>query len=191
MFLPSRNKRRIAVGLYHRNKLSLGEHRTKLSYDAYHWGILIRPKFPDENGRVTCNVYDATDMSVTDPVNHVDLNPDHDWFFRVQNQIDPNAQGRLIGCVIVGKLPNHVSDVAVEEMLRHIPLPVKDASPRESCVTWALAALHAFQRQGWAWQFDMAEFKDWTLSYGDECMKNLGEENICEYNGHSTSSYHQ
>lgn len=184
--IPSRKKRRIVIALYHRNRLSLGENRVNLNHSAYHWGILIKPKLPDADGRVACNAYDATDMSVTDPVNHVDLNPNHDWFFRAQNQIDPNAQGRLIGCIIVGKLPKHLSDATVEEMLRDVALPVKDASPRESCVTWALEALSAFQREEWAWQFDTDEFKDWALNYGDQCMQNLGKENVCEYNGDSS-----
>jgi hypothetical protein len=59
--MMTRNKRRVVVALYHRDRLSLGDNRKRLGYEAYHWGILIMPKKPRTGGRLDCNAYDATD----------------------------------------------------------------------------------------------------------------------------------
>ncbi|CAH0056352.1 unnamed protein product [Clonostachys solani] len=179
-----RNKRRVVIALYHRNRLSLGNNRPRLGYEAYHWGILIIPRRSLEARRLPlCSAYDATDFSVIDPKTREDLNPNHDWLFRAQHDIDPSATGRLIGRIIVGKLPNHVSKSNLDTLLADVPLPAKDASPPQSCVTWALAALGALQNAGLAWSFDIKPFQDWALAYGDRCMVDLGLSNVCEYKG--------
>lgn len=179
-----RNKRRVVIALYHRGRLSLGDNRQRLGYESYHWGILIMPKHPREGHRLPLSsAYDATDILVIDPETHEDLNPNLDWFFRTQHDIDPSATGQLIGRIIVGKLPNHVSKSNLDTLLADVPLPAKDASPPQSCVTWALAALSALQNAGLAWTFDIEPFKDWALAYGDRCMVNMGHSNVCEYKG--------
>ena len=180
--MVTRNKRRIVVALYHRDRLSLGDNRKRLGYEAYHWGILVMPKKPPRtDGRPGCNAYDATDITVTDPKTRRDLNPDNDWFFRPQHHINPSSTGRLIGRIIVGKLPRNVADSDIDNLLAEVPLPVKDASPTQSCVSWALGALSALQASGLAWSFDVGQFRDWALAYGDRCMANLGADNVCEY----------
>lgn len=178
--MRSRNKRRVVVALYHRNKLSIGDNRTRLGYEAYHWGILIMPKASSGDDLI-CNAFDATDMVVVDPETRQNLNPNHDWFFRAQHDIDPAATGRMVGCIIVGKLPKNVSDSTIESLLGEVPLPVMNASPPQSCVTWALGALSSLQDAGLAWKFDVGTFQDWVLAYGDQCMTHLGSTNICEY----------
>ncbi|CAG9954818.1 unnamed protein product [Clonostachys rosea f. rosea IK726] len=134
------------------------------------------PKHPREGHRLPLSsAYDATDILVIDPETHEDLNPNLDWFFRTQHDIDPSATGQLIGRIIVGKLPNHVSKSNLDTLLADVPLPAKDASPPQSCVTWALAALSALQNAGLAWTFDIESFKDWALAYGDRCMGRRSE----------------
>lgn len=181
-----RNKRRVVIALYHRDRLSLGDSRTRLGYEAYHWGILIMPKrhqakLPSTNRPQDCNAYDATDMTALDPKTGHDLNPNLDWFFRPQHHIDPAATGRLIGRIIIGKLPKHVADSDIDRLLAEVPLPIKDASPPQSCVTWALDALSALQTAGLAWSFDGDQFKDWALDYGHRCMADMSPDNVCEY----------
>jgi hypothetical protein len=46
---------------------------------------------------------------------------------------------------------------------------------------WAIGALEALQMASMAWDFDLDEFKGWTLAYGDKCMANMGMTNLCEY----------
>ncbi|VUC31696.1 unnamed protein product [Clonostachys rosea] len=175
-----RNKRRVMLALYHRGRLSLGDNRIRLGYRSYHWGIIISPKNA-RPGHPVCNSYDATDAFVIDPITGQDLNPNLDWFFRAQHDINPSATGQLIGRIIVGKLPNDVTDSEIDALLATVPLPVQDASPSESCVTWALVALSTLQASGFAWSFDIKEFQDWALAYGDQCMKNIGADSVCEY----------
>ena len=183
-----RNKRRVVVALYHRDRLSLGDNRPRLGYEAYHWGILIMPKPPKPPTPTPtpttisfCNAYDATDCTVIDPKTRQDLNPNHDWIFRAQHHIDPAATGRLIGRIIVGKLPKHVSDSDIDKLLAEVPLPVKDALPPQSCVAWALGVLSALLAAGLVWSLGVAEFKDWALAYGDRCMADMSPDNVCEY----------
>jgi hypothetical protein len=177
-----RNKRRVVIALYHRNSHSLKENRAKLGYEAYHWGVLIMPKETrNDRHHHHCNAYDATDMAVIDPKTGENSNPHMDWFFRPQHDIDPFANGRLIGRIIVGKLPKNVTGDEIDKLLAAVPLPVRDADPRQSCVTWALDALSTLQASGWAWGFDIGQFKDWALAYGDQCMANMGSDNITQY----------
>ncbi|KAM5358063.1 hypothetical protein ACJZ2D_015638 [Fusarium nematophilum] len=143
-----RNKRRVVIALYHRDRFSLGDNRTRLGYEAYHWGIIIMPKHPINGRDLDCNAYDATDIAVIDPKTRRDLNPNLDWFFRPQHHIDPSATGRLIGRII-------------------------------SCVTWALGALSVLQASGLAWSFDVGQFQDWALAYGDQCMASPSPDNVC------------
>lgn len=188
-----RNKRRVAIALYHRGRLSLGDERTRLGYEAYHWGILIMSKHGISNKKLDCDAYDATDMAVNNPETRENLNPSHDWFFRSQRRIDPSGTGRMIGRIIVGKLPDGDcdSDDGIETLLRDkVPLPIKDASPPQSCVTWTLGALSVLQAAGLAWEFDVGRFQDWALAYGDQCMANLGSDNICEYPGRLPGAAH-
>ncbi|KAM5349299.1 hypothetical protein ACJ41O_005806 [Fusarium nematophilum] len=174
-----RNKRRVVIALYHRDRFSLGDNRTRLGYEAYHWGIIIMPKHPINGRHLDCNAYDATDIAVIDPKTRRDLNPNLDWFFRPQHHIDPSATGRLIGRIIVGKLPKHISDSTVDALLAEVPLPTKNASPPQSCVTWALGALSVLQASGLAWSFDVGQFQDWALAYGDQCMASPSPDNVC------------
>lgn len=187
--MNKRNKRRVAIALYHRDRLSLGANRAKLGFEAYHWGILVMPKqSTSSTSRRTrrrhplkCNAYDATDLPIIDPITRQDSNPNLEWFFRPQHGIDPSATGRLIGRVIVGKLPPTTTDSDIDALLGKVPLPVKDASPPESCVTWAIRALGSLQAAGLAWQFDLDEFRDWALAYGDRCMANMGPDHVYEF----------
>lgn len=191
-----RNKRRVAIALYHRNKLSLGESRVALGHGAYHWGVIVMPK-PERRANLRpsatvvstdnqplCDAFDATDAIVMDPETGRNLNPSLDWYFRAQHGIDPFANGRLIGRVIVGKVPKHFSDSTIDSLLANIALPVKDASPRQNCVSWTLDALSSLQAAGIARTFDVDQFKTWALAYADECMANLGSNNVCEYPQH-------
>lgn len=183
------NKRRVVIALYHRGGLSLGDNRQRLGYESYHWGILIMPKHPPEGHCLPpCSAYNATDNIVIDPETHEDLNPNLDWLFRTQHGIDPSARGQLIGRIIVGKLPNHVSTSDLDTLLAGVPLPSKDASPPQSCVTWTLAALGALQNAGLVWNFDIETFRDWALAYGDRCMIDMSLSNVREYKGVESNS---
>src|SRR5688572_962341 len=108
----TRNKRRVVLALYHRGRLSLGDNRARFGYEAYHWTILITRKHTHSK----CNAYDAADIATLDPTTGDDLNPNRNWVFRAQHDIDPAANGKLIGRVSVGKLPKGTSDDTLDAL---------------------------------------------------------------------------
>ncbi|KAM5349316.1 hypothetical protein ACJ41O_005823 [Fusarium nematophilum] len=172
------NKRRLVVTLHHRDEFSLGDHRQNLCYEAYHWGIMIMPKTSKGSD---CNAYDASDASDIDPETRQLRNTNLEWWFRAKRGVNPERSGRLLGRIVIGKIPNNISDHAVEDLLRGIPLPVKNAHPPQSCVTWTLNAIVALQDAGLAWSFDLDKFRDWALAYADQCLKKPKPGDLREY----------
>ncbi|KAF1821259.1 uncharacterized protein K489DRAFT_270406 [Dissoconium aciculare CBS 342.82] len=132
------------VAVFHRGALSLGaENRQNLGEAIYHWAILIRPK--DISHLKESIVVDATDGVRQDPVTDKDLNPTHEWFFRVREGFDPLATANFLGAVNIGTLPRAPSIARIREMLEGLPLPRKDRRPFENCVSWAKQAIVMMQ----------------------------------------------
>lgn len=158
----------VALALHHRDKFSHGRSRRIFGYEAYHWGVIIMPE--DSQGR-NCHAFDATDASRIDPVTFRMDNPSMDWRFRVKENVDPALSIKLIGRIVIGQIPDGVSSDELRTFFERVELPVKNRDPQQSCVTWAMNAIRALQRQGWARDFDIDQFRDAALSYADERMK--------------------
>jgi hypothetical protein len=165
------DKRQVFVTLHCRDEASLGENRQRFGYAAYHWGILISPKF--STGRDCC-AYDVTNAAHPDPVTRVDFNPDRNWFFRATTNVNPMASTRLLGRVMIGKVPCATGYLDVENLLRSIPLPEKDAIPEQNCVTWVMAVIQKLQYVNIAQQFDLNKFMDYALEYADQRIGDPG-----------------
>ena len=161
-------ERQIAVALDHRDNLSRGQMRRHLGYEAYHWRIASMP----EGTQAECAVFDATDASRINPVTWRMDNPNMDWWFRAEINVDPAASTKLLGFIVIGAVPAEVSSTGLKDFFRQVPLPVKNTHPQQSCVTWAVDAMLALQRKGWAWAFDIDQFKAWALEYADESLEN-------------------
>lgn len=164
------------VTIHHRDEMSLGENRSRLGYEAFHWGILIAPKGskgPD------CTAYDVSDGAIPDPNTRQDLNPERNWFFRPKERVDPIRSGRLIGRVLIGKVPNHISDAQIQTILVAVPLPIKNTT--ESCVTWTSAAIRSLQNNGIAKQFDIDRFMGRALTLADEWLAKPKSDNLYDY----------
>lgn len=160
--------RLVALALNHRDNFSHGRSRQVFGYEAYHWAIMIMPE-PSQGQ--DCCVFDATDASEIDPVTFRMNNPSMDWWFRVKENVDPTLIDKLIGRIVIGEVPGGVSSADLRRLFEGVELPVKNRHPQQSCVTWALNAIRALQRQGWVWEFEIDPFKDIALSYADERMK--------------------
>ncbi|OAG35750.1 hypothetical protein AYO21_10067 [Fonsecaea monophora] len=145
-------KARVRVVIRHRDEFSHGDSRKQLGQAAYHWGILIQPKNPKG---FDSNVYDVTDATVPDPITRVDLNPNHDWRIRSKMSVNPMHSGRLLGRVMIGKVPSHITIEGIDDILRQVPLPIKSSTPVQNCVNWVLAAIEVMQKQGLAEAFDV------------------------------------
>ncbi|KAF7558418.1 hypothetical protein G7046_g5738 [Stylonectria norvegica] len=144
----------IALALYDRGQLSVGNARRILGYEAYHWGIIVMPE-PSQGQ--DCDVFEATDASEIDPVTFRMTNPSMDWWFRVKGPDDPGLSDQL-------------SATELKAFFEEVRLPVKNIDPQQSCVTWVEDAISTLQRQGWVRDFELVRFKQWALSYADERM---------------------
>ncbi|KAK2751753.1 hypothetical protein FQN55_009194 [Onygenales sp. PD_40] len=133
--------------------MSLREGIRKM-YGAYHWGVLLAPK--KSNG---CDntAYDVSDGVRLDSETGQDLNPERDWFFRIKNDVNPLESGRLIGRVMIGKVPPQTTKSDLESILRGVALPDKESGER--CRHWVWNALSILQNASVIPNFDIGKFK--------------------------------
>jgi hypothetical protein len=172
------NKRRLMVSIYHRDECSLGQNRNRLGSAAFHWAIFVRPKNSKGND---VRIIDVTDSPIVDPQTLQDLNPSHDWRFRVKPQVDPSKTTRILGAIMIGKLPNSMSFAELDGMLSKLPLPVHNARPEQNCVSWVQAAIETLQRAGVAEQFDIRKFMDFAIKFADRRIPKGGEYESINY----------
>lgn len=85
------------------------------TYGAYHWGVLLAPKKSNGSDNIAYNVSDGIRL---DSETGQDLNSERDWFFRIKNKVNPLDSGRLIGRVMIGKVPAQTTDDVLENILR-------------------------------------------------------------------------
>lgn len=167
------------VTIHHRGQLSLGDNRARLGNSAYHWGILIQPKKP-KLGRDSSAAYDVSDAAKPDPATRRDLNPNYDWHVRAKRDANnPFVSGNLLGRVMIGKVPNHITDADIEDLLGKIPLPVKNTE--QNCVTWTLAAIQALQKERLAEDFDVNQFMIKALELADEWLRDPNPDHVYNY----------
>ncbi|KAI9036452.1 serine threonine protein kinase [Aspergillus affinis] len=153
-----RNKRQVWVSLHSRGALSLGSNRTQLGHAAFHWGILVSLKV---SSGADCHAYDVTDNLLIDPNSRTNLNPHNGWRFRHNPNEDPERNPRILGMVMIGKVPNDVPYDDIEARLASLPLPDKDVQPVQNRVTWTMAAIGKLQEIGVAEMFDISD--SWTM----------------------------
>ena len=146
--------------------------RQVFGYEAYHWAMLFVPE--QSEGRDHW-VFEATDATEIDPVTFRMNNPTMDWWFRYKLDADPELSSKILGIIILGQTPDGLSFDEMKDILSGVPMPVRNMNPQQSCVTWVENAIRTLQGRGWISEFDMDQFKDWALDYGDERMK--GAEN--------------
>ncbi|RMZ76315.1 hypothetical protein DV738_g4993, partial [Chaetothyriales sp. CBS 135597] len=166
------------VTIHHRDQLSLGNNREALGLSAFHWGILIQPKNPKGNDS---HAFDVSDASIPDPLTRRDLNPNHDWHFRPKLAVNPLLSGRLLGRIMIGKVPKDFTDDAIEALLKTVPLPVKNATPNQNCATWIVAAIQLLQDRGLAEPFNVSDFMSKALALGDQWLGNPSPNNTHNY----------
>ncbi|OOG00696.1 hypothetical protein ASPCADRAFT_125706 [Aspergillus carbonarius ITEM 5010] len=162
--MAAKDKRRVYIILHQRGALSFGVNRRRLGYAAYHWGIIAPPK--ESTGR-DCYLFDVFDGHMIDPATNIDRNPSLVWKRRSRSNINPNLSGSLVAQIMIGKVPNDVTFQQMDASLNTLPVPRKGILPEENCVTWIRLAIGKLQEEGWAEQFDIDRFLDFSLAYAD------------------------
>ncbi|KAN0079708.1 hypothetical protein V8E54_004922 [Elaphomyces granulatus] len=159
--------------MYFRDELSIGQYQ-----NSYHWGILIRPKYP--SGHDT-HAFDITNGVRLDGKTRTDLNPNRDWYFRLNEHVNPANNTHILGGIMVGKVPHEVTISQIEDILRPVPLPVKGAMPKETCATWVKAAIQALQEAELVEKFDVDGFMAHAQDFANKRMAKGGPPEYINY----------
>ncbi|EDN06235.1 predicted protein [Histoplasma mississippiense (nom. inval.)] len=165
------NKKRLFISIHHRDEMSLQEGIRK-TYGAYHWGVLLAPKKSNSRDNIAYDVSDSVQLDET----RQDLNSERDWFFRIKNNVNPLDSGRLVGRVMIGKVPPQTTENDLETILRGVALPDKESGER--CRHWVWNAISTLQNESVIPNFDIEEFKVWILDYANQCLANPSPSNL-------------
>lgn len=171
-------QRSLAIPMFHRDNLSHGKSRQVLSYGAYHWGILV---VSESNDAPICDAYDATDSAEIDPVTWRMSNPTMDWWLRIRTDFNFETDEKLLGHVIIGHVPEDVSNEHLKQLFEAILLPVKNTHPQQSCVIWAVDAVSEIRTKGWAWDFDVEELQNFVLAFADRRLEERDDRKCVAY----------
>ncbi|KAF2734190.1 hypothetical protein EJ04DRAFT_564470 [Polyplosphaeria fusca] len=152
------NKDRVFVAIYTRpgsSELdSLNSTRSKAKAQKYHWGIWIEPK----NGNGSGTSFDLEDSitfsSTTNPFG---------WRFHIDEH--SSLPPRMLGRIMIGKVPETLKVTDVGRALKLVPLPSDPQSPIADVVVWLKAAIEELQQVGCAETFPIDTFIDDALSH--------------------------
>ncbi|KFY18728.1 hypothetical protein V491_04723 [Pseudogymnoascus sp. VKM F-3775] len=145
-------KCRIYVASYIRDGISSRyELEPQYGYAMYHWGIWVEPKGGRGKGR-------SFHVIEHEPMNSARGPIPGGWKFELHPE-DGSTNLRLVGRLMIGKLPSGKGYDDMEGFLSKLPLP-REATD-ENCISWVKVAVQAFQKlepQPWAESFDVDGF---------------------------------
>jgi len=127
MFSSNSNKRRLYIAFFHRAP-------TEANPLPYHTALLVTPKNPDAES-------DNKDSRLFHVVNRIDSSTREDTWCFEQREMRSRTQ-KLAGVMLLGKVPNGISDKDIENILANVPrkkLVRDDRSWR--CRHWVWEAL--------------------------------------------------
>ncbi|KID70301.1 uncharacterized protein G6M90_00g085290 [Metarhizium brunneum] len=151
-------KYRVSVAGFRRDGISDDPSlETTYGHAMYHWGIWVEPKNTPGAGRLY-HVEEHPSMNSAEGV------IPGGWKMEPRNS-DAQSSRRLIGRIMIGKLPAGKGYREIEALLRQVPAPVEGSS--ENCITWTMNAIRLLQGQEptpWAEEFNVEEFMDHAYS---------------------------
>jgi hypothetical protein len=157
--LAMKHKRQIMVALFAREGHCFSQDRRnnhQFEHNDFLWSIIIRPKRPQGHDS------DCFDIRHTgsEPVRRNQPKPKGHWQFRAITQYEPSKDHRLLGQLMIGKIPHEVSYIEIMELLKSIDHPRKDAEHHENGINWIRTAIRHLQMTGIGEEFDVDEFLD-------------------------------
>lgn len=69
-------------------------------------------------GRGACT---SSDGARPDPMTRQDINPNRDWHLRAKLGVSAILSGCLLGKVMVGRVPENVTDAEIEALIKEVP----------------------------------------------------------------------
>lgn len=166
------NKPQIYIAALYRNN------RHAPTDAKFHGFVLVRPKKyvrwePMSIYKpMECSFIDVTDAIVQHEDGTFDANVEGKWRFRARHEVDVLMEGRLVGAVMVGKIPRGKDVRDLKRVLGRVDVPVRGRLPRENCWSWVVDGMKRLQREGWIGGGDV---EGWV-----ERVKMLGERTIQE-----------
>ncbi|KAF2141288.1 uncharacterized protein K452DRAFT_37620 [Aplosporella prunicola CBS 121167] len=170
----------ILIGLHYRGRLSLGEHRARLGFAAFHWSIIIvgTPSDPHKIHR-----FDVTDGFIFND-DGTDANPTRDWIFQHQTTNSLAEITRYLGAVRVGKVlaPRMSAAEELKLFFEALPLPRKENAEGEeeqeqNCVSWVRAAVRALETSAWCQlaeqPLNLDDLMGFALTHADTRIRDL------------------
>jgi hypothetical protein len=121
--------------------------KLKTTPSQYHWSIWIEPKRAPDTG---------TSFALADSLPHASVANPFGWRLEVNHHAAPPP--RMLGRIMIGKVPEDVSRESIEEALREVPLPCDPGSRVSDGADWIQGALDVLQGCGAAETFSIEAF---------------------------------
>lgn len=153
------DKRRVFVGICHRDELSLKENRERLGSAAYHWSIIVAPKGVQKSDTMSCDVYEVTN------------GVSRGWWLRHTNA-KPQLSSTFLCMIMIGKIPNTVDPTQLTNTLISLPFPNRHL-PNQGCLWWTMQAVGRLQSLGLAENFAIKKLEAKGVEHADESLKEL------------------
>ncbi|KAH7117574.1 hypothetical protein B0J11DRAFT_87998 [Dendryphion nanum] len=156
------NKDRVFIAIYrHPHDSELTSLSSRPKAQRYQWGIWVEPKNSTGQGTSFDLEDSAAFSSVANPFGwrlHID---DHKYL-----------PTRMLGRIMIGKMPEGTNGSDVAEILKAVPLPSDPGSIIEDGVAWIRAAIEELQDMGGAESFSVDTFIDDALGHAVSWQKN-------------------
>lgn len=152
-------KYRVSVAGFVRDGISNNPSlETTYGHAMYHWGIWVEPKGSEGPGRL----YDVEEHQ---PMNSAEGPIPGGWKSGLRDS-NFNTNYRLIGRIMIGKLPAGKGYHEIEALLNQVPVPVNGT--QEDCIVWTKNVIRSLQGRDsttpWAEKFNVDDFMDHAYS---------------------------
>ncbi|OQE24389.1 hypothetical protein PENSTE_c007G03902 [Penicillium steckii] len=147
-----------------------GQRLSQLEQKDFLWSIIVRERISTSNDN---HCFDVRQMNLQS-LRSGQSKSAGEWRFRAMPNCDPSEEHRLLGHVMIGKIPHSVRHDRILDILEALPLPQSDKDPKENEVTWIRNAIHRLQLEDYAEQFDVDKF----MRYARDCATTNHRNNV-------------
>jgi hypothetical protein len=152
------NKDRVFIAVYTRpgssELASLSSTKSKPPPSAYQWGLWVEPKNSTGHG---------TSFDLEDQISFSSVTNPFGWRFHIDDHKTPPP--RMLGRLMIGKMPEGMSGTDLSCVLKDVPLPSDPGSHVVDSVGWILAVIEVLQEVGAAETFPIDNFLGDALAY--------------------------
>ncbi|KAF2088596.1 hypothetical protein K490DRAFT_55995 [Saccharata proteae CBS 121410] len=150
---------------HHANKTRI--HLVPYSIDgapppSFHWALWLESPHDTPFGA-------AFDVKI--PHQYSNIGPQPPWVYDLNHPGSYQKSPRMLGRILIGKVPKGVGIEGVERVLRTVALPVGD----EACKDWLITSILRLQENGIIEEFDVKRLFEEATEWGTVWWKELRE----------------